>query len=99
MAKTPKHPGLILQATYLADLGISSAALAQALHIESEQLAKILRGQSPIEADMAIRLGRYFGKEPSFWLNLQQAYDLAKAEAEHDYAGIEKHPSVASFFP
>jgi addiction module HigA family antidote len=99
MAKAPKHPGLILQASHLADLGISSAALAQALQVESEHLAKILRGQSPIDADMAIRLGRYFGKEPSFWLNLQQTFDLAKAAAEHDYSGIEKHPSVASFFP
>ncbi len=99
MAKAPKHPGMILQSTHLADLGISSAELARALQIESEHLAKILRGQNPIDADMAIRLGLYFGKDPSFWLNMQQAYDIHKAEAEHDYSGIGKHPSVASFFP
>jgi addiction module HigA family antidote len=99
MAKAPKHPGMILQASHLADLGMSSAELARALKVESEHLAKILRGQSAIDADMAIRLGRYFGKDPSYWLNMQQAYDIHKAEMEHDYSGIEKHPSVASFFP
>jgi addiction module HigA family antidote len=99
MAKTPKHPGSILQAQYLGDLGMNGGQLAAALHVSGDDIATILRGQAPITADLSIRLGLYFSKEPNYWLNLQQAYDLAKAQAEHDYSAIQKHPGMVAFFP
>jgi plasmid maintenance system antidote protein VapI len=43
-----------------------------------------------VSADTAIRLGRYFGTDPRFWLNLQAAHDLSKAEAEHDYSTVAR---------
>ena len=99
MARRPKHPGVILQEIYLDNFGMGSAALAEALHVPGERVAAILHGQASMDADMALRLGRYFDKEGAYWLNLQQNYDLAKAEAEHDYSGIAKHPTITSFFP
>ncbi len=99
MAKKPKHPGTILQDIYLSDLGMNGNALAAALHVSGDQISSILRGQAPIDADLSLRLGRYFSKEPGYWLGLQNTYDLAKAEAEHDYSGIDKHPGIVAFFP
>jgi antitoxin HigA-1 len=99
MAKAPKHPGRILQDQYLADLGMNGNALAAALHVPGDLISTILRGQAPIDADLSIRLGLYFSKEPNYWLALQQTYDLAKAQAENDYSGIEKHPGIVAFFP
>jgi len=99
LAKKPKHPGTILQEIYLSDLGMNGNALAIALKVSGEQISTILRGQAPIDADLSIRLGLYFSKEPNHFLGLQQAYDLAKAQAENDYSGIEKHPGMVAFFP
>jgi addiction module HigA family antidote len=99
MAKAPKHPGRILQDQYLSDLGMNGNALAAALHVSGEQISAVLRGQAPVDADLSIRLGLYFSKEPNYWLNLQQAYDLATAQAGHDYSGIAKHPGIVAFFP
>jgi antitoxin HigA-1 len=99
MAKAPKHPGRMLQDQYLSDLGMNGSALAAALHVSGDLISTILRGQAPIDADLSIRLGLYFSKEPNYWLNLQQAYDLAEAQAKNDYSGIEKHPGIVAFFP
>jgi len=99
VAKKPKHPGLILQEIYLSDLGMNGGALANALKVSGEQISAILRGQAAIDADLSIRLGLYFSKEPTHFIGLQQAYDLAKAQAENDYSGIEKHPGIIAFFP
>ncbi len=49
---------------------------------------EIIAGRRSISADTAIRLGRYFDTDPRFWLNLQAAHDLSKAEAENDYSGV-----------
>jgi addiction module HigA family antidote len=99
MAKKPKHPGTILQDIYLSDLGMNGNALAAALQVPGERISSLLRGQASIDADLSIRLGRYFSKEPGYWLALQSAYELAKAEAETDYSGIDKHPGIVAFFP
>ncbi|ACB96843.1 HigA family addiction module antitoxin [Beijerinckia indica] len=98
-ARKPKHPGLLLQDIYLADLGISGATLAAALRVPSERIAALFRGAEAVDADLAIRLGLFFDKDPAFWLDLQRAYDLAKARDENDYTGIEKHGAISSFFP
>jgi len=47
-----------------------------------------MRGARDVTADTAIRLGRYFGTDPRFWLNLQAAYDLARAEQAYSYKKI-----------
>ncbi len=82
------HPGDILANEYLEPLGMSARALAVDLGVPPNRVTEIVAGRRAVTADTAIRLGRYFGTDPRFWLNLQAAHDLSKAEAEIDYSGI-----------
>jgi addiction module HigA family antidote len=88
MARLRTHPGEILREEYLIPLGLSARALAKDLDVPPNRLTEIMRGTRDVTADTAIRLGRYFGTDPRFWLNLQAAYDLSKAEKTHSYKKI-----------
>lgn len=70
------HPGSILKEE-LEARQMSGNALALALRINSGRVSEIISGKRGISADTALRLGRYFGNDPQFWLGLQAAYDLA----------------------
>ena len=78
----PVHPGEILREDVLDELGMSANALAKALDVPANRITAILSGERGITADTALRLARYLGSSPEFWLNLQQAYDLRTAEIE-----------------
>ena len=95
MARTRTHPGEVLHEEFLKPLGLSANALALALRVSATRIGDILRTEKPraISADTAIRLARYFGTSPEFWLNLQSAYDLSRTLAERGPA-IERdvHP-------
>jgi antitoxin HigA-1 len=78
----PIHPGEILRADFLDPLGMSVNALANALHVPATRMNDIVRERRGISPDTALRLARYFGGDAQSWLNLQQAYDLKRAEAE-----------------
>jgi len=88
MPRLRTHPGEILREEYLVPLGLSARALAKDLGVPANRLTEIMRGSRDVSADTAIRLGRYFGTDPRFWLNLQAAHDLSKAEQTTDYASI-----------
>jgi addiction module HigA family antidote len=88
MARLRTHPGKVLREEYLAPLGLSARALAKELGVPANRLTEIMRGTRDVSADSAIRLGRYFRTDPRFWLNLQAAYDLSKAEKTHSYKNI-----------
>jgi addiction module HigA family antidote len=88
MPRLRTHPGEILREEYLIPLGLSARALAKLLGVPANRLTEIMRGTRDVTADTAIRLGRYFGTDPRFWLNLQAAYDLSKAEKTHSYKKI-----------
>jgi addiction module HigA family antidote len=77
----PIHPGRILQRELKAR-GLSANQLAVALRVPSGRVTSLLHGKRSITPDTALRLARYFGNSPQFWLNLQTRYDLLKAEAE-----------------
>ena len=81
----PVHPGEILR-DELAELALSASALARALGVATNRVTAILNGQRGITADSALRLARYFGTSPEFWMNLQRSYDLkiAKQRAGKD---------------
>ena len=79
MTRTPIHPGEILEEE-LTELDLSAAELARALGVPTNRITQILHGQRAVTADTALRLGRWFGTGPQFWLNLQQLYDLRLAE-------------------
>ena len=74
----PIHPGRILRRE-LASRSLSANALSRALRVPSGRIVDILNGKRAITAETALRLGRYFGNDPQFWLNLQAQYDLSVA--------------------
>lgn len=77
----PVHPGEILREEYLAELGMSVNALAKALKVPTPRINDVVRGRRGVSADTALRLARYLGTSPEFWLNLQATHDLRVAEA------------------
>ncbi len=77
----PIHPGEVLREEYLVPLGMSANALAMDLHVPAPRINDIVRERRGVTPDTALRLARYFDTTPQFWLNLQTAYDLKKAEA------------------
>jgi addiction module HigA family antidote len=78
------HPGEVLREEFMAPLGLSANALALALRVPATRIGAIIKGDRPraVSADTALRLARYFGTTPEFWLNLQTAYDLSLTVAE-----------------
>ncbi len=72
------HPGEILKTEFMEPMGASAYELAKALSFAG--IYEVIRGQRAISADTAIRLAKYFGLPPQFWLNLQNDYDLRIAE-------------------
>ncbi len=76
------HPGEVLAEEFLGPLGLSANALALALRVPATRIGAILKGERAVSADTALRLARYFGASPEFWLGLQSNYDLSKARAE-----------------
>jgi addiction module HigA family antidote len=93
MAKQRKtfavHPGEILKTEFMEPMGVTSYALAKALNFPG--IYEVVRGDRAISADTAIRLGKYFGLPPQFWLNLQNDYDIRIAEGGGIGKGIKPH--------
>ena len=77
----PIHPGRVLKRELVAR-ELSANRLAIALRLPSGRIADILNGKRGISPETALRLGRYFGNAPRFWVNLQAAYELAIAERD-----------------
>jgi len=75
------HPGEVLKQEFLVPLGMSASALARALGIPTNRVTSIVNGTRSVTADTALRLARYFGTTPKFWVNLQAAHDLSAAAA------------------
>ena len=77
------HPGEVLSEEFLRPLGISVNALAMALRVPATRIGAIVKGERAVTADTALRLARFFGTSPEFWMNLQAMYDLTKARREN----------------
>jgi addiction module HigA family antidote len=76
------HPGRLLKRE-LAARNLSANRLALDLGVPSGRITDILNGRRSISADTAVRLGRYFGNRPQFWLDLQSQYEIAVIERRH----------------
>lgn len=81
----PIHPGELLK-DELQEINVSMNELARALRVPMNRVSAIVNGKRGITVDTAMRLARYFGTSPQYWLNLQNAYELETA----DRAEIEK---------
>ncbi|MGN2410764.1 HigA family addiction module antitoxin [Pseudomonas syringae] len=78
----PVHPGEVLREEYLEPMRLTAAALARALGVSTPTVNDIVLQRRGVSADVALRLAACLETSPEFWLNLQLAYDLRKAEIE-----------------
>jgi addiction module HigA family antidote len=85
----PITPGDVLFTEFMEPMGISQSQLAGDIHVPPNRISQIIRGKREITADTALRLGKYFGIEPEFWLNLQVRFDM-KLARERSGKQIEK---------
>jgi addiction module HigA family antidote len=76
------HPGEVLAEEFLKPLGLSVNALAMALRVPATRIGAIVKGERSVTADTALRLARFLGTSPEFWVNLQAMHDLTKARQE-----------------
>lgn len=76
----PTHPGEVLMEDFINGFGITQNKLAVSIGVPPRRINEIVHGKRAITADTALRLGRYFGIDPQFWLNLQTHYELELAE-------------------
>lgn len=81
MSRSPIHPGQIL-GDELKEIGISGTELSRQLKVPENRVTQIIAGKRAISADTALRLGKWFGTTPDFWMNLQKSYELRKAAEE-----------------
>ena len=75
------HPGEFLRET-LEELGLTHAAFAEVIGVSPMRVSHLLKGDRPVTAELALRLGRALGQTPQYWLNLQTTYDLKLAQSE-----------------
>ena len=74
------HPGEVLMEDFVEGFGITQHKLAVAIGVPLRRINDIVHGKRGITADIAMRLSRYFGTTPGFWMNLQMRYELDRAE-------------------
>ncbi len=78
----PVHPGETLKLDFFEPLGLSPIAVAKACGVPRTRIERLVRGDTAVTADTALRLARYFAMSPAFWLKLQAGYDLRCAILE-----------------
>jgi addiction module HigA family antidote len=76
------HPGEILREEYLVPLKLKPYTLAKRLHVPRTRMERLAAELTPVTPDTALRLAKFFGTTPQFWMNMQASYDLATAAAE-----------------
>ena len=86
-------PGEILNEEFLKPMGITSYRLAKDTGMPATRISQILKGNRRITADTALRLSRYFGNSPDFWLGIQDEYDL-RLESDRMEKELEKIPKA-----
>ena len=79
MPRVRTHPGEVLREQFLSPLGMSAHQLAEAIDVPGDRISEIVRENRSVTADTALRLAKHFDTTPEFWLNLQMAHDLSKA--------------------
>lgn len=86
----PPHPGEFILATYMEPFGISCRFLAERLDVAASTLNRVLKSQSGVSPEMALRLSKALGRSPESWLAMQHAYDLWMARNNLDLKGVKR---------
>lgn len=86
----PPHPGEFVQATYMEPFGLSCRFLAEQLNVAASTLNRVLKKQSGISPEMALRLSKALGRSPESWLAMQDAYDLWQAKKNVKLSNVRK---------
>ena len=89
-------PGEILLEDYMKPMGLSQNALARALGVTPRRVNEIVHGKRAISLDTSLRLARYFGQSPRFWLNIQNECDLRNAEKLQQQIFQQIRPCVSA---
>jgi len=92
------HPGEVLKEEFLVELGITAYKLAKDTGIPQTRISEIIKGTRRVTADTALRLSKYFGNSPKFWLGLQDDFDLEEGlAAKHaELSRIKHHAARAA---
>jgi len=95
--REPTHPGEMLLEAFLIPMGVTQRQLADALHVPYQRINELVNGRRGITPSTALRLAKFFGMSPDFWVNLQLRWDLyhaQQAEVKELRAIQPHHPSV-----
>lgn len=90
----PIHPGEILREEYLAPLQLKPYTLAKKLDVPRTRIERLVNELTPVTPDTALRLARFFGTTPQFWMNMQAGYDIA-IEANAKKADLDRIEPLA----
>jgi len=88
LMENPSHPGEVLRELYLDPLGMSAITLAKRLNVPRTRIERLVKGETALTIDTAMRLSKFFGNTAEFWVNLQRAHDLARARKTADLSDI-----------
>ncbi len=86
----PPHPGEFVQVTYMEPYGLSCRYLAEQLNVAASTLNRILKQQSGVSPEMALRLSKALGRSPESWLAMQDAYGLWRAKKNVKLSKVQK---------
>jgi addiction module HigA family antidote len=95
-ALAPVHPGEILREEFLAPLGLTPYALAAELRVPRTRVERLVREETAVTPETALRLARYFGTTPEFWLGIQARFDIEtmRQTLHDDIASIKPRKSA-----
>ena len=88
------HPGEVLLEEFLKEYDISQNRLGREIGMSPRAINEIVHSKRSITANSALRIAKYFGTSPEFWLNLQTSYDLEEASKEIDLGNIKKYEAA-----
>ena len=86
----PPHPGEFIQGTYMEPFSLSCRFLAEKLDVAASTLNRILKQQSGVSPEMALRLSKALGRSPQSWLAMQDAYDLWSARKTVELSRVQR---------
>ena len=92
----PPHPGEFIAATYMKPFDLSCRYLASKLNVAASTLSRVLKKQSGISPEMALRLSKALGRSPESWLSMQDNYDLWLARKQVKLGKVKKIPLDAA---